>query len=164
MTDEIESKEEVLKKLLLTEEDTIKKLEVLIDKAKNFVRIDQKTKKIVISGEYDFSNSEKILIYLIGKYFSKELGLSDTEGMNIRELEKESGIKKTTLSKPLGALLYSGWIGQDKEKRYFIHHYHIEKIINLLHEKFVEKSPGAKGVPVRYKPIKKSKKKGEQDG
>ena len=164
MVDGTKSKEEILKELLLTEEDTIEKLKTLIDKTKNLVRIDQKTDRIVISNEHNFSNPERLLLFLVGKYFSKELGLSDKEGMNIQELEKESGIKKTTLSKPLGGFLYSGWIGQDKEKRYFIRHYQIEKIVNSLHEKFTENKPNAKGISIKYKPATKPKKNGEKDG
>ncbi|MCG2719101.1 MAG: hypothetical protein L6408_09760 [Nanoarchaeota archaeon] len=165
MDEEMKSKKDILKELLLTEEDTIKKLKVIIDKTKNFVRLDQKTNKIVVSNEYSFSNPEKILLYLIGKYFSKELGLSENEGMDIRELEEESGIKKTTLSKPLGDLIYSGFVGQSNKKKYFIHHYHIEKTVKLLHEKFIENAPNAKGVQIKYRPISKSKatKKGEQN-
>jgi len=164
MTDEIKSKEEILKELLLTEEDTIEKLKTLIDKTKNFVRIDQKTNKIVVSNEHNFSNPERLLLFFVGKYFSKELGLNEKECMDLQELEKESGIKKTTLSKPLGGLLYSGWIGQDEEKRYFIHHYQIEKIVNSLHEKFTENNPNAKGISIKYKQTTKTKKKGEQNG
>jgi len=156
-----EDKKEILKQLLLTEEDTIKKLKMLIDKTKNFVKIDQKTNKIIISDMYNFSNSERILLYLIGKYFSKEMDLSDKDGMDIQELEKESGIKKTTLSKPLGNLIYSGLIGQDNEKKYFAHHYQIEKIVKLLHEKFVENAPDVKGVLIKCKPTSRRIKKNE---
>lgn len=163
MDDEIKNKEEILKELLLTEEDTLKKLRVLIDKTKTLVKIDQKTNKIVISSEFNFSNPEKVLLLLIGRYFSKELGISNTEGMDIQELEKESGIKKTTLSKPLGGLLFSGYIGQDSGKRYFVHHYKIEEIVNLLHSRFIEKASEVKGIQIKYKPLLKGKKKGEKN-
>jgi hypothetical protein len=163
MNNEIKNKEEILKELLLTEEDTLTKLRVLIDKTKTLVKIDQKTNKIVISSEYLFSNPEKILLLLIGRYFSKELGISNTEGTDIQELEKESGIKKTTLSKPLGGLSNSGYIGQDNGKRYFVHHYKIEEIVNLLHSKFIEKTPDAKGIQIKYKPSPTRKKKGEKN-
>jgi len=154
------SKKEILKELLLTEEDTLKKLKNLTEKTKVLMKIDQKTNKIVISAELSFSNPEKILLFLIGKYFSKELGLSEREGMDIQELEKESGIKRTTISKPLGRLSCSGYIGQDEQKKYFIHHYKIEETVYALHEKFIEKSTGAQGIKIRYKPAKKAKEKG----
>lgn len=155
------AKKEILKELLLTEEDTLKKLKNLIEKTKALMKIDQKTNKIVIFAEFSFSNPEKILLFLIGKYFSKELGLSEREGMDIQELEKESGIKKTTISKPLGGLSCSGYIGQDEQKKYFIHHYKIEETVCALHEKFIEKSTGAQGINIKYKPAKKAKEKRE---
>jgi len=164
MNNEKKSKEEILKELLLTEEDTLKKMKTLIDKTKALVKIDQKTNKIVVSPELNFSNPEKVILFLIGKYFSKELGVSKKEGMDIQELEKESGIKKTTLSKPLGGLLNSGYIGHDVEKRYFVHHYKIEEIVHSLHNKFIDKAPSAKGIKIKYKPSAKRKKKGEKDG
>jgi hypothetical protein len=160
MSDQITNKEEILKELLLTEEDTLKKLKALIDKTKTLVRIDQKTNKIVVSSEYDLSNPEKVLLVLIGKYFAKELGISKVEDMDIQELEKESVIKKTTLSKPLGGLLYSGYIGQNKEKKYFVHHYKIEEIVSLLHSKYIEKASDAKGIQIKYRPSMKGKTKG----
>ncbi len=164
MTDEIKDKKEILKELLLSEEDTKKKLKALIDKTKLLLKIDQKTKAIVISSEFDFLNPEKILLFLIGRYYSKELGMSENEKMDIQELEKESRIKKTTLSKPLGLLLHSGYIDQDNEKRYFVHHYKIEGITNSLHDKFIEKKKSAKGIKVKYKRSAKGKKKEGNNG
>jgi hypothetical protein len=164
MDKELKSKEDILKELLLTEEDTLKQLKTLIDKTKAFVKIDEKTKKIVVSSEFNFLNPEKLLLFLIGKYFSKELGITDKEGMDVQELEKESGIKKTTLSKPLGGLLFSGYIGQDEEKKYFVHHYRINDIVNMLHNKFIEKAKNASGIIIRYKTSGKKKGKGEKNG
>jgi len=164
MVDEIKNRKEILKELLLSEEDTIKNLKALIHKTKNLVKIDKKTNAIVIPSEFDFLNPEKILLFLIGRYYSKELGMNKNERMNIQELEKESRIKKTTLSKPLGGLLHSGYIGQDNEKRYFVHHYKIEEIINSLHDKFIEKKANAKGIEVKHKPSAKAKKKGNKNG
>lgn len=134
----------------------LKKLKMLIDKTKNLIKIDHKTNKIVVPSEYNLSVPEKVLLFLIGKYFSKELGISKIEGMDIQEIEKESGIKKTTLSKPLGGLLDSGYIEQDNERKYFVHHYQIGKIINLLHEKFIENAPNAKGIQIKYKSTSKT--------
>lgn len=163
MNDEMKDRKEILKELLLTEEDTLKKLKELIDKTKNLVKIDQKTNKIVVSSELKFSNLEKVLLFLIGRYFSRELNISDKEGMDIKELEQVSGIKKTTLSKPLGGLVYSGYIEQDDDKRYFVHHYKIEEVVNSLHQKFIEKDPKAKGIKIKYKATKKQKAKGDKN-
>jgi len=158
MSDDIKTKKEIVGELLLTEEDTMKKLQSLIEKTKSFVRIDQKANKIVISSEFDFIIIEKILLFLIGKYFSKELGLSETDGMLLKELQKESGIVRSTLTKPLGQLSDSGYIGQDEKKRYFIRHYKIEEVVNSLHNKYIEKNSDAKGI--RLKSKTKNKKRG----
>lgn len=136
------SKEEILKGLLLTEEDTLKKFHTLIEKTKPLVKIDKKTNKIVISNKFNFS---------------KEFGLIEHEGMDIQELEKESGIKKTTLSKPLGGLSTSGYITQDDQKKYLIHHYKLEETVQTLHEKYIDKSKGVQGIKIKYKPSKKYK-------
>ncbi len=155
-------KKEILKELLLTEEDSLAKLKSLIEKTKAIIKIDRKSCKIVISSDFEFSNPEKLLLFLIGRYFSKELGICDKESLDLQELETTTGIKKTTLSKPLGGLVYSGYIGQDKEKKYFVYHYKIEGIINLLHDKYVEKKVNAKSLSLKYKTPEK-KRRGEKD-
>lgn len=163
MTEETKGKKDILKELLLTEEDTLAKLKSLIDKTKAIIKIDQKSGKIVIPSDLEFSNAEKILLFLIGRYYSKELGICDKEGLNLQELEATTGIKKTTLSKPLGGLVYSGYIGQGSEKKYFVHHYKIESIVNLLHDKYVEKKSNTKSIILKFKSPEK-RKKGEKDG
>jgi len=154
-------KKEILKGLLLTEEDTLAKLKTLIDKAKTIIKIDEKSDKVIIAPEFKFSNQEKILLFLIGRYFSKELGICDNERLDLKGLENATGIKRTTLSKPLGELVYSGYIGQDNEKRYYIYHYKIEGIINILYDKYVEKKPNAKFLILKYKSPKKKRKGGK---
>ena len=155
--EEIKNKSEILRELLLTEEDTLDNLEVLIDKIKIFFRIDQKTKKIVLSSEFNFLDQEIILLVLIGKYFSKELGLSDNEGMNIQELENECQIKKTTFSKPLDGLLDLGYVWIDNEQRFLVQHYRIEDIVKSLNDKYIEKTPNAKGIQLKYRFVSKRK-------
>ena len=163
MIKETKNTKEILKELLLTEEDTLAKSKSLIDKTKAIIKIDQKSGKILISSDNDFSNAEKVLLFLIGRYFSKELGICDKEGLDVQELETTTGIKRTTLSKPLGGLVYSGYVGKDNEKKYFVHHYKIESIVNLLHDKYVEKKSNAKSLNLKYKSPGK-RKKGGKDG
>lgn len=116
MAESIKTKKEIVEELLLTEEETLTKLKILIDRTKNFIGIDKKTHKIVVKSEFDFANFERVLLFLIGKYYSKELGLSEAEAMQVKDLEKESGIVRTTLSGPLGELQDAGYIGQDEKK------------------------------------------------
>jgi len=160
MVEESKDKEEILKELLLSEEDTLKKLRNMVDKTKTLVKIDHKSKNIVVTTEYNFSNPEKILLYLVGKYFSKELGITDTKGMDIQEFENITKIKKTTLSKPLGVLLYSGYIEKDDQKRYYIQHYKIEEVVTTLYLKYIEKNPEVK--ELKYKTKRKKGGKNEQ--
>jgi hypothetical protein len=151
MAESIKTKKEIVEELLLTEEETLTKLKTLIDRTKNFIGIDKKTHKIVVSSKFDFANFEKILLFLIGKYYSKELGLSETEGMQVKDLGKESGIVRTTLSRPLGELEDAGYIGQDEKRRYFVQYYKIEDIVNALYSKYIEKKPSAKGIQLKRK-------------
>jgi hypothetical protein len=159
MDNNIKQKKEILKDLLLTEEDRLKGLKILVEKAKSLVKIDEKTGKIVISAAYDFAVYEKILLLLIGKYFSKEMDLCDQTSMNIKELEEESLIQKTTLSKPLGGLRYSGYIGEDTEKRYCVYPHRINDIVEALYAKHVEKMSNATDIVVKYKKRGDKKKK-----
>ena len=155
------NKDEILKELLYTEKDSLQKLKEMVNKTKALVKIDQKSSNIVLNSEFDFSNPEKILLILIGKYFSNEIGLTDKGCLEIQEIEEISKIKKTTLSKPLGVLINSGYVGKNDEKHYFIQHYKIEKAINSLFSKYIEKNPDAKEIRLKYK--QKKIKKGENN-
>ena len=59
------TKEEILKDLILNEEDTLKNLKELVEKSKEFIRIEGKSGKII------FQKSQKIFSKKFSKYSQK---------------------------------------------------------------------------------------------
>ncbi len=132
-----EKRKEILKKLVLSEEDTFKRFEDLIKKSRNLFAIDGKKGKILFENP-SFSNHEKVSLFLIGNYFAKELELVDDYKYTSKEISDSLMIKLTTLSGPLGKLVASGYISQEGDK-YFINYYKIDEILDSLTLKYQNK-------------------------
>ena len=81
-----ETKEEILKGLIISEEDTRAQLQRLVAKAKKLFGIEKNKKKIVFSQSYKFTNREKILLYLTGKYFAKQLNLIEESKFKSKDI------------------------------------------------------------------------------
>ncbi|KKK42383.1 hypothetical protein LCGC14_0530940 [marine sediment metagenome] len=129
---------DILKDLLVDEECTLEDLRRLVEKSKSFLKIESKSGKIIISPEFPFIVKEKIIIFLIGSYFSKELGLNNDIQITSRYMSEEIDIAQTTLSGPLGDLAKSKIIGIENNS-YAIKFYEIEMQLNLLTEKYLFK-------------------------
>lgn len=132
------SNKEILKGLVISEEDTRAQLEELVTKTKRLFQIDEKSKKIVFSQEFRLTNSEKILLYLIGKYFSKELNLIQDDKFKIGDISNDLADKVTTLSRPLGEACSKG-LADKKGEFYYINHYRIREIVDSITKKYESK-------------------------
>lgn len=132
-----DKRKEILKELVLSEEDTFKRFEELIKKSRSLFAIDGKKGKILFENP-GFSNHEKISLFLIGKYFAKELELVDDYKQTSNEISSSLMIKSTTLSSPLGKLVNSGYVSQEEDK-YFINYYKIDEILDSLVLKYQDR-------------------------
>lgn len=131
-------KDKILAEMVADHENA---LERIFDKAKSLLQI-TKTGKIFLPKKDVLTGEEQVLIYLIGKLYAKECGLSAEETVNNRELMEELGI-------PEGSLY--PWIKNLRENNKIksIGHKHtvplnqIERILNEILEK-VGKKRGVK--------------------
>jgi len=146
-----DEKKEILKELIISEKDTIKKLRLLVEKSKKYIGINEKDGKIIIKNP-NFSNRKKILLLLIGRYFSKELGLIKKDSLTLREISKELGTKVTTVSGPVGDLVKAGILKKENAE-YRILHYRIEEVLN----NFENEKENKKTVSKKIKTTKKTK-------
>lgn len=153
----IKTKEEILKGLIISEEDTKAQLQELVGKTKELFRIEEKTKKVILSPNLTFNNEEKILLYLIGKYFSRELHLVNEDKFKLKEISDDLGVKSTTLSKPLGQACSNGLVLKEGEF-YSIAHYRIKDIVDSIIQKDEPKNGKPKKRPAR-RPGKKGPRK-----
>jgi len=95
-------KKEIIKELILKEEDVIKKFERLVKLAANFIEIEETTGRVLIKNEIDLSYPEKIFLIALGKYFAHHYEIIDDYSISIQELGEElGGIPVSNFSKSL---------------------------------------------------------------
>lgn len=129
---------DILKDLIIDEEYTLEDLRRLVEKSKSFLKIESKSGKIIISPEFPLTIREKIIVYLIGFYFSKELGFNQDVQITSRYISENIEIAQTTISGPLGDYVKSKIVSIDNNS-YAIKFYEIEKQLNRLTENYLLK-------------------------
>ena len=112
-------------------------LEKNFDLAKQFIRI-TKVGKVDVLFKDRLSGKEQILLYLIGKLYAKEAGLSTSESVSNKELMNELGIPKGSLLPWLMELRKKPGIKQIKKGRIVEHYIPInlvERVLKQIEEK-----------------------------
>ncbi|MCK5283892.1 MAG: hypothetical protein KAK00_10930 [Nanoarchaeota archaeon] len=157
-----EKKLDILRDLLVDEGHTIDDLKRLVIKSKPFIQIGSKTGKILISHNFPFRVVERVILYLIGIYFSKELNLNLDLQITSRNISEGINAAQTTLSGQLGELVNKNIVSKN-EGSYTIKYYEIEKTLDHLssiylanNDAILEKAPHIK--PKMYKKNKITKK------
>lgn len=117
-----ENKENTLKERIIDEMtvDYSNALEKDFDLAKQFIRI-TKAGKVDVLLKDKLSGIEQILLYLIGKMYAKEAGISTTDDVGNKELMNELGIPKGSVLPWLKKLRDENKIKPIKRGKY-IHH------------------------------------------
>jgi len=138
-----ENKENTLKKRIIEEMtvDYANALEKNFDLVKQFIRI-TKEGKIDILLKDNLTGPEQILLYLIGKMYAKEAGLSTTDDVGNQEFMDELGVPKGSLLPWLKKLRDENKIKLIKRGKYTHHNISInfiEKTLNSVGSK-VKKS------------------------
>ena len=155
-----DTKEIIHKGLFLTEEDTRAQLEEIIDELGKLIKIDSKNDKVILS-MHPYSNSDKLVLNLVGKYYINLADASKSDQFSFRELVNDLSIVKTTLTSPLGTLIYSDYVAQDPQtKNYYVKHYRIKEIVTQLYSKYISKDKGA-GLKIKSKPTQNPRKTNE---
>lgn len=112
-----------LKKRIL-DEMTVETTGVLsknFDLAKKFVKV-AKNGKVEVMVKEKISGQERVLLYLIGKQYAKEAGLSESNVVSNKELMDELGVPRGSLDPWLMALRKSPGIKQVKEEQQVAHY------------------------------------------
>lgn len=156
-----EEKLKILQKLVVAEEHTPEELEEIVEKISPFIQIESKSGNVIIKNIYPVTISERVILFLIGMYISKELGLNDS-GVNSRYISDSLNIPQTSLSGSLGIFCRNNIISNENGI-YAIKFYKIMEQINILFKKYIDKKsiePKLKNKtePRLKKQIKKSNK------
>lgn len=130
-------KKEILKEIITDEETVLLRLKKLVDAAKPFLKVEEKTGLVVISPDFSFANSDRIFLLLLGKYFAMNYGILKDYDIQLGDISAELGIKRTTLPAPLKTLMDNGIVERPKENTYRINPYKADSLLRKLNEKFL---------------------------
>lgn len=135
-----ENEEEILSRLLLDEEETLRRLHHVVDLAERLFGLDPKSRTIVISDAAKKTTTvkEMIVIFLIARYFGAnrikvgEEPFFDTETATVKDVADFLRKKTTAVSGRLTDLMREGIIGKDDLSRYYIYHHKVETELSSL--------------------------------
>ncbi len=130
-----QEKKEILSKIFLKEGDTLKELGELVTLSSGFFKIEQESASIIFNQDVSISNRDKIILLLIGRYFSKEMGVLQSDVLPIAEISKQLGIPNTTTSAPLGDLVRKKIVRKTDNGDYGILYHQIKSELQRLNGK-----------------------------
>ncbi len=133
-SDLAKKKRETISELISTEEDVIADLGMLVKKAKNLIQIDGNTGRTIVN-IFGYTQPEKILLVLIGRFFAYHAGLVQPKPMNLSAISSELGIPPTTLSAPLGKLVEDGLVNRTARGEYEVVSQHIKIFLDVVRKK-----------------------------
>lgn len=130
----MKGEKDILKDILVEEEDAIQNLAEIVKKSKDVFVIEKQSGKIIFKNYSKLTNPQKICSLLIGKYFAKRLGIVNDHSVSVSEISKELNTPQTTLSSPLKSLRNAGFALYDKS-RYRINPHRIDEVVESLFKK-----------------------------
>lgn len=121
---------EILKKLLVDENQVIKDLAELVDKAKDVFVIEKNSGKVIFNEFGKLTDPQRICALLIGRYFAEKLEVLKDSSLGISEIANELGRPKTALSGPMKDLVKKGYAEKLSNRKYAIAYHRIKEILN----------------------------------
>ncbi len=123
---------EILKKIFIKEEDTLRDLDLIVEESSKHLKIDMSSEKKVLLEKHIIKISDKIKLMLIGLYLLNKNDGSFPSSINLANLSKSLAVKNTSLSKPLGILINEGYVKKENSGDYSIEHHKIKEILENL--------------------------------
>lgn len=120
---------EILKKLVVKEKDTIKEMEKLVEEAARFFKIEKPSGRIMFQNFGALTDQQRISIIMLGKYFASKLKIIDNPMLSISDISKELGRPMTTLSRPMKELIDRGFIEKLPGRKYRVAYHRINEIL-----------------------------------
>lgn len=114
------NEEDILNKLVISEEDVLKDLDKLVDKAKIIFSIEKPTGQVLFNDPENLTIKQKIVALLIGKYFATKLKFIEDSSMTVTEIGNSLDLPRTSVSGPLNTLRAKKYIEQLDNKKYKI--------------------------------------------
>lgn len=123
---------DVLKKLLIDEQDTAKDLATLVEKATKIFRIEKSSGRVIFQSFDGLTDRQRIVATLVGKYFALKLGIATIAALTISELADEISRPVTALSGPIKVLMSNGFVLKTTDRKYQIAYHRINEIFERV--------------------------------
>ncbi len=133
------NEEEVWGKLFIKKENLKKDLPRIVERLSRHLKVDEETEEIIFE-KHITKIPEKIKLLLIAIFLQHMRDATKPDSINISEISKRLKIKKTSLSKPLGILIKTGYIKKDSKGNYSVIYYKIDHILEELEDEDRERS------------------------
>ncbi len=128
------------KKLLIDEQAMLKNIEQQIDRASEILLIETPNGRIVFKDIESMGDREKVLTFLLGKYFAVQAKVINDDAYSISVIAREIGRPMTALSGLLKLLEKDDYIVKLPDRRNKINRFKIDVILNMLLAKMKKKS------------------------
>jgi DNA-binding MarR family transcriptional regulator len=132
---EYDKKKKILKDIILKEEDALAQLQRIVKLAKPFLRIEENTGRVVLTN-FALTNSEKIFLFLLGKYLAYHSGIAKESTTKMRDISDALGVAVTTLSAPLGRLVRDHIVDRPQKDTYQVNPHKIETTLKEISQKY----------------------------
>jgi len=136
MSGENKTADDVLKKLVISEEETIAQLETFVILARPFIRIKKEIAEIEFPTSCALSLKEKSALFLIGKYFAKKLNFHNQEVFSIQEIALALDTVRTTISGKIAELVREKVIIKVQKNQYKANYSQIQGFLEALNKKY----------------------------
>jgi hypothetical protein len=123
------AKQNILDKIFLKEEDTLKQLDEIVELAKNHFKVEFDTGDVVFSSNKQYSIKDKIILLLVARYLAKTGKKIESDEIDINEISNILSVVTTSLSKPLGNLISKGITKKSNQGKYRIVHHKIKETL-----------------------------------
>lgn len=154
------SNQNIFKDLLISTKPTRDDLRRLVNKSKDFLKLDESDGKVIIETQFAFTVTDKIVLFLIGIFFAKEAGLKDKSDDTGKNISEEINVAHSTISGPLGRLIQTKVVNYDQERgTYSIKYNKMEEELEKLNKKCASESSTKTKVIKKIRPAKKKNKK-----
>lgn len=125
---EIDKEKEIITKLFVKEEDTIKKLDDIVKRLSKFIRIEEGTGKIIFL-EKNLTIEQKVFLTLVGRYLYDKVKKEGEGELDLATIAKTTDKPITSLPLLIQRLLEGGFITRVSRGKYKVNYYKIEEFL-----------------------------------
>lgn len=119
--------------LFVTKEKMIEKL---VEKSQGILGIEKDKKEILfLIPKNSLTDKEMIVLYLLGKFFLKEVGLESESVVSLEELSEKTGLENQAISKRIFELRKNGIINSPDRSKYEIEYTNVDEILEDIKKK-----------------------------